>query len=194
MAASESVQNAAIAERLQAKDTALRALTKRWLSFANSIENSTVEECESIYNTLSFEIANYEFAVGKASSLIDTNVRQVEEYDRMQQSVETEMASTRADIERLTKVLEQERTIRNQKEQYSALARRIHQYPSRDETQAEITRLEGEISQLEQESGAVASALELRAKRFAGFMHALHDMQLLLESEQPSEATPMETS
>lgn len=92
--------------------------------------------------------------------------------------------STRADIERLTKVLEQERTIRNQKEQYSALARRIHQYPSRDETQAEITRLEADIAQLEGESGAVASALELRSKRFAGFMHALHDMQLLLQSEQ----------
>ena len=98
-------------------------------------------------------------------------------------------ATTRDDIDRLTKVLEQERTIRNQKEQYSALARRIHQYPSRDETQAEITRLEGEISQLEQESGAVASALELRAKRFAGFMHALHDMQQMLATD--TEATPM---
>jgi hypothetical protein len=86
--------------------------------------------------------------------------------------------STRADIERLTNVLEDERRIRNQKEQYSALAKRIHQYPSREETQAEITRLEAEITQLEQESGAVASALELRSKRFAGFMHALHDMQV----------------
>ena len=87
-------------------------------------------------------------------------------------------------------MLEQERTIRNQKEQYSALARRIHQYPSREETQAEITRLEGEIQQLEQESGAVASALELRSKRFAGFMHALHDMQLLLESEAAQARAP----
>ena len=58
-------------------------------------------------------------------------------------------ATTRDDIDRLTKVLEQERTIRNQKEQYSALARRIHQFPSRDETQAEITRLEAEIAKAE---------------------------------------------
>ena len=100
--------------------------------------------------------------------------------------------STRADIERLTKVLEEERTIRNQKEQYSALARRIHQYPSREETQAEITRLEAEIQQLEQEHSEVEKALDLRSKRFAGFMHALHDMQLLLETEQ-SEAVPMES-
>jgi THO complex subunit 7 len=85
-------------------------------------------------------------------------------------------------------VLEQERTIRQQKEQYSALARRIHTYPTRSETQSEIERLEAEIATLKGESDTVASALELRSKRFAGFMHALHDMQLLLESEQ---AAPM---
>ena len=65
-------------------------------------------------------------------------------------------------------MLEQERTIRNQKEQYSALARRIHAYPSRSDTEAEIMRLREEIAELEKESDAVGSALELRSKRFAG--------------------------
>ena len=190
--ATEAAQGEAIAQRLQAKETALRNVTKKWLSFSNAIENSSLDECEALHKALLFDLAQYEFSVGKVSALVDTNVRQVAEYDRTQQSVEAEMTTTKADIERLTKVLEQERTIRNQKEQYSALARRIHQYPSRDETQAEIGRLEAEIQELERESGAVASALELRSKRFAGFMHALHDMQqLLLESEQ-GEATPMD--
>ena len=192
--ATEAAQGEAIAQRLQAKETALRNVTKKWLSFSNAIENSSLDECEALHKALLFDLAQYEFSVGKVSALVDTNVRQVAEYDRTQQSVEAEMTTTKADIERLTKVLDQERTIRNQKEQYSALARRIHQYPSRDETQAEITRLEAEIGQLETESGAVASALELRSKRFAGFMHALHDMQCLLEAEQSAEATPMETS
>ena len=189
---SMQVRTVAIAQRLQAKETALRNVTKKWLSFSNAIENSSLDECEALHKALLFDLAQYEFSVGKVSALVDTNVRQVAEYDRTQQSVEAEMTTTKADIERLTKVLDQERTIRNQKEQYSALARRIHQYPSRDETQAEIGRLEAEIQELERESGAVASALELRSKRFAGFMHALHDMQqLLLESEQ-GEATPMD--
>ena len=190
--ATEAAQGEAIAQRLQAKETALRNVTKKWLSFSNAIENSSLDECEALHKALLFDLAQYEFSVGKVSALVDTNVRQVAEYDRTQQSVEAEMTTTKADIERLTKVLDQERTIRNQKEQYSALARRIHQYPSRNETQAEIARLEAEIQELERESGAVASALELRSKRFAGFMHALHDMQqLLLESEQ-GEATPMD--
>jgi len=176
--------------RLQSKETALRALTKKYLAFANALESSSVEECEALHQALTLELAQYEFTVGRANVLIDTNVRQVSEYDVMQQNVEAEMSSTRADIERLTTVLEQERTTRRQKEQYAALARRIHAYPSRSDTQAEIERLNSEIASLKKESDSVSNALELRSKRFAGFMHALHDMQTLLASEAP-EATPM---
>ena len=97
-------------------------------------------------------------------------------------------SSTRADIERLGKTLEEERRIRQQKEQYSTLARRIHSYPARSETQGEIERLNKEIAGLKKDGDEVAAAIELRSKRFAGFMHALHDMQLLLQTESTSTA------
>ena len=84
-------EEAALKLRLQAKEVALRGLTKKYLAFANAIENSTVEECESNYQALTLEIAAYEFAVGKASALVDTNVQQVAEYDTMQQDVEATM-------------------------------------------------------------------------------------------------------
>lgn len=84
-------------------------------------------------------------------------------------------------------MLEQARTQRQQKEQYSALARRIHAYPSRADTQDEITRLNEEITGLKRQSDEVAGALEQRAKKFAAFTHALHDIQMLLAE---SEAAP----
>lgn len=84
-------------------------------------------------------------------------------------------------------MLEQARTQRQQKEQYSALARRIHAYPSRADTQDEITRLNEEITGLKRQSSEVGDALEQRAKKFAAFTHALHDIQMLLAE---SEATP----
>ena len=37
---------------------------------------------------------------------------------------------------------------------------------------------------LQQQSDEATSALELRSKRFAGFMHALHDISLLLEQQE----------
>lgn len=92
--------------------------------------------------------------------------------------------STREDIERLAAQLEEERTIRQQKEQYAALSKRINQLPPRDQTQREIVALEAEVATLKEEGEAVASRLELRSKRFAGFMHALHDLQLQIDEEQ----------
>ena len=68
-------------------------LTKNYLAFANAIENSSVEECEPLYQRLLLEIAQFEFQTGKASALVDTNLRQVEEYDSMQQRVEAEMCA-----------------------------------------------------------------------------------------------------
>ena len=106
-------------------------------------------------------------------------------------------ATTRADIERLTTKLEQERTIRNQKEQYAALARRIKQYPPREQTRQEIEALEGEIAALEEDGKGIASKLELRSKQFAAFMHSVHDLQLSLseeESLQQTKAGAMDTS
>ena len=73
--------------RLQAKEIGLRSLTKRFLAFANSIENSSVEESDASYQSLLQEIATYEFAVSKAKALVETNVRQVEEYDAVQKDM-----------------------------------------------------------------------------------------------------------
>ena len=77
--------------RLQAKDAALSKVAKRYLAFAGVVEASSAEECETSYQALLLEISAYEFAVSKASALVDTNIRQVSEYDAMQQSVEEEM-------------------------------------------------------------------------------------------------------
>ena len=41
--------------------------------------------------------------------------------------------------------LQEERKVRQQKEQYAALARQINQYPPREETQAEIQALSAEL-------------------------------------------------
>jgi len=90
---------------------------------------------------------------------------------------------THGDIERLAVQLEEERTLRHQKEQYAALSRRINQLPAREQTQSEIVGLNAEVAQLKEEGEAVAARLELRSKRFAGFMHALHDLQLAEEQQ-----------
>jgi len=169
-------------QRLLAKETSLRNLSKKYLAFASAIEKGSVEECQELYQGLLKELASYEFGMGKARSLINTNIQQVADYDQMHRSIEAEMETTREDIKRLAVQLQEERTIREQKEQYAVLSRRINQYPPREQTQKELVELDSELDALGQEGEAVAAKLELRAKRFAGFMHSLHDLQADLQN------------
>uniref|UniRef100_A0A7S4IFF2 THO complex subunit 7 homolog n=1 Tax=Prymnesium polylepis TaxID=72548 RepID=A0A7S4IFF2_9EUKA len=188
MSADEEV----LRQRLLAKENNLRNLTKRYLGFVNSIESSSTEDAQQVYQTLLKELSAYEFSVSKAGSLVDTNLRQIAEYDGMQQRIDAEMASTRADIDRLEVQLREERVLRQQKEQYAVLARRINAYPARDQTQAEIGALNAEIGALKREGDVLGERVEQRSKRFAGFMHSLHDLQLQLAEETAAGGTANE--
>ncbi|KAL3895562.1 MAG: hypothetical protein SGPRY_013482, partial [Prymnesium sp.] len=240
-----SAEEEVLRQRLLAKETSLRQLTRHYLSFVESVESSTAEQVAAAHANLLKEITAYEFSVSKAGMLVDTNLRQICEYDEMQQKIDAEipvffhasaihssayatlvlsiythplscattvftispvltsfllcarhmpdirrrpdaticaivcaMASTHSDIESLSGRLQEERLLRQQREQYAVLARRINAYPSREQTQAEIAGLNAEIDGLEQERDSIASKLEQRSKRFAGFLHSLHDLQM----------------
>lgn len=144
-ALSREAEEEILRQRLLAKETSLRNLTKRYLSFAAAIESSTTEECEKLYQGLLKELAAYEFGMAKAKNLVAVNVQQVASYESMEGEIGAEMARTAAEIESLSRQLEEERTLRQQKEQYAALARRIQQLPPRAATEREIASLNVEL-------------------------------------------------
>mmetsp|Transcript_28726 Transcript_28726/g.60391 ORF Transcript_28726/g.60391 Transcript_28726/m.60391 type:complete len:187 (-) Transcript_28726:630-1190(-) len=186
MAAEESV----VRQRLLAKEAPLRSLSKKFLAFATAIESGTLEKCEEIQQELLKELAAYEFGMQKARCLIDTNRQQVDEYGEMHRGIEKEMQTMQQDIEQLAVQLKEERRLREQKEQYAALSRRIQQYPSRSQTERNLALLEEQIALLNEEDAAIAAKLEQRSKCFAGFMHALQDLQVQL-AEDASDAMQM---
>ena len=53
-------------------------------------------------------------------------------------------------------------------------------------SQAEIADLNAEIAGLKRDGDEIADKLEQRSKRFAGFMHSLHDLQMQLAEEAAS--------
>jgi len=93
--AAASDEQEVLKARLLAKEASLRDLTKRYLQFVNGVEGKSAEECGVLYQGLLKEIARYEFAVSKARSLIETNTRQVADYDQMRQVSEPPHARAR---------------------------------------------------------------------------------------------------
>jgi len=106
----------------------------------------------------------------------------------MEGEIGAEMSRTSEEISALSKKLEEERTLRQQKEQYAALARRINQLPPRAATQQEIGALSSELETLRREGEELSATMAERTRLFGGFMHALHDLQLHLGGEGGGEA------
>lgn len=81
MAVSEEPE--VLRQRLLAKESTLRNLSKKFLSFTASLESSTPEEASTKHTALLKEIAAYEFGVSKAHALIHTNTQQIDAYGHM---------------------------------------------------------------------------------------------------------------
>jgi THO complex subunit 7 len=62
------------------------------------------------------------------------------------------------------------------------------QVPSRSNTTARLASLEAEIAELETESEATASKLDLRKKQFALLLHLVNELQGELAEEAATEA------
>ena len=62
------------------------------------------------------------------------------------------------------------------------------QFPSRSDTTARLASLEAEIAELETESEATASKLDLRKKQFALLLHLVNELQGELAEEAAVEA------
>lgn len=88
-----SAEEEVLRQRLLAKETSLRQLTRHYLSFVESVESSTAEQVAAAHANLLKEITAYEFSVSKAGMLVDTNLRQICEYDEMQQKIDAEMSA-----------------------------------------------------------------------------------------------------
>mmetsp|Transcript_148 Transcript_148/g.369 ORF Transcript_148/g.369 Transcript_148/m.369 type:complete len:223 (-) Transcript_148:10-678(-) len=159
-------------QRLLAKETSLRNLTKRYLAFAAAVETAPVEECEKMYQGLLRELAAYEFGMAKARTMITVNVQQVASYEAMEGEIGAEMSRTSEEISALSKKLEEERTLRQQKEQYAALARRINQLPPRAATQQEIGALSSELETLRREGEELSATMADRAHAALWGLHA----------------------
>ena len=193
LVAKREAEEEVLRQRLLAKETSLRNLTKRYLSFAAAVESATPAECEKLHQGLLKELAAYEFGMAKARTLVSVNVQQVALYESMEGEIGAEMARTSAEIESLTRQLAEERTLRQQKEQYAALSRRIQLLPPRAATEREIASLNSELASLNEEGEGLSATLTERSRLFSGFMHSIHDLQVHLGGQDagaPAAAAP----
>jgi len=182
-----------ISNRLQAREQQLKAVAKSFAQLTAGLDKMTADEVERSVGSLRKALAQYEFAVGKAATMVGTSVAQAAEYDETCRSIDAEMQRVQADINELRASLVDARAQRAHKEQCAALERVINELPSRAEMSREIANLEGELGVLTREGDELSRQLDVRRLQFGTLLHALHGLQhrLTSEAEQADEPEPM---
>jgi THO complex subunit 7 len=103
-------------------------------------------------------------------------------------SAETSIESTKREIEELKVQLEQERVVRQHKEEYEAIARLINELPARQDTENAIAALEGDLSELERDENSLQQKMDLRTKQFHLLLHTVQDLQQMIAAEEAEES------
>ena len=173
-------------------DPPVKKLTKKYVAYVNALAeddaNGDGADAERAREAWLKEIALYEFNMGRYRAVASANAREMEQYASASAAVDGEVRGTKDEIAELKTDLDGARLDRQHKEEYEALRRLCTQFPSRSDTTARLASLEAEIAELETESEATASKLDLRKKQFALLLHLVNELQGELAEEAAEEA------
>uniref|UniRef100_A0A5B7AH64 Putative THO complex subunit 7A isoform X2 n=1 Tax=Davidia involucrata TaxID=16924 RepID=A0A5B7AH64_DAVIN len=166
----------------------LKKLQKKFTSFTLEIEKDAdnFSDCERLAKTFLQELTTFELPLLKSKAVIDSNLREKENFNELKDEINRKILQAQVDIEDLKKQLEESKIERQHKEECEAIRRLIAMQPPRSETQKVITELEKEIAMLEAENTAGSRTLELRKKQFALLLHVVDELQNTIEEEQRS--------
>ena len=90
------------------------------------------------------------------------------------------LEQTKQQITQLKLDLQREQVIRQNKEEYAALAKLINAYPARKSTEAQLSSLQSEVQELTQVAEQTEAKLDLTSRRFGLFFHATQQLQVTL--------------
>jgi len=175
-----------IRQRLIAKEPTLKLkkITQKFLNFASS---QSSDECTKIYHELLGMLLQFQFNVSKDQIVANTSEREIDYYDKLYQERTRDIERVKTEIAQLKIELDKEKQIRKNKEEYESLAKIINDYPTRSETEKEISELKRGLEALEDESSSLNTKIELRSKQFQLFLHAVQELQTELQEEQEAE-------
>ncbi len=106
-----------------------------------------------------------------------TASRELAAYESNQRETESKITSVQAELISLKQTLALERVERAHREEYDAIAKSIHAFPTRQHTQKQIAAVQSEVNALEVESANTGRETNLKRKQFSSFVHALNDLK-----------------
>eukprot|EP00658_Telonema_sp_P-2_P084968 TRINITY_DN9572_c0_g2_i2.p1 TRINITY_DN9572_c0_g2~~TRINITY_DN9572_c0_g2_i2.p1 ORF type:complete len:212 (+),score=78.94 TRINITY_DN9572_c0_g2_i2:176-811(+) len=179
-------------QRLLTKEVHFKKCFRRYVSLRAAVDAKDAQQCKDTCHELRKELEFWDLSVGKAAIVAECNSKEVAEYSTLLGQIEKSIEDAKGEIGQLKEQLATEKRIRQNKEEYENIARLIHEFPARAETEKELSSLNEEISRLGEEQDALSSKMDMRSKQFYLLLHTVQDLQNSLEAEEEQERVAME--
>lgn len=163
-----------IERRFVTKDVALVKVLNSFKVLANA---TTKELTDVRLNEFIKDITFWEYSLKNLRLTHHTKQREIANYDALKEQTEQDLLTAAASIAELKEVLEKEKKIRQQKEQYDLLGVEIGQLSSRADTNQQINDLRIEMEQLRGEEAAIQRELQDKSRQFGLLFHSLALLQ-----------------
>ncbi|CAH2312989.1 THO complex subunit 7 [Pelobates cultripes] len=156
-------------------------MVKSFIKWCNS---SAQEEGYTQYQRMLSTLSQCEFSMGKTLLVHDMNLREMENYEKIYNDIESSIAAAHEKIAECKKQILQAKRIRKNRQEYDALAKVIQHHPDRHATLKQLDTLGEELQQLSQTKQNVEDKLELRRKQFHVLLNTIHELQQTLENDE----------
>uniref|UniRef100_A0A1A9WPC0 Protein FMC1 homolog n=1 Tax=Glossina brevipalpis TaxID=37001 RepID=A0A1A9WPC0_9MUSC len=167
-------------------DRRLNMLLKQFLKWMYS-KNDSTENNQIIYDRLMAQLAQCQFAAAKTERTSLMINEELENYQKLSQTIEKNIYSAKQEIEESKKELITAKQIRKNKMEYDQLAKVIKQQPDRKETQKQIEILQKELTELTEKKLKLERKFEKRQKDFTVLMYAIRELETQLADDSSSE-------
>ncbi|KAL9874962.1 THO complex subunit 7 isoform 1-T1 [Glossina fuscipes fuscipes] len=167
-------------------DRRLNMLLKQFLKWMYS-KSDSAENNQIIYDRLMAQLAQCQFASAKTERTGLMINEELENYQKLSQTIEKNIYSAKHEIEESKKELIIAKQIRKNKMEYDQLAKVIKQQPDRKETEKQIEVLQKELTELTEKKLKLERKFEKRQKDFSVLMYAIRELETQLADDSSSE-------
>ncbi|KAF9408425.1 hypothetical protein BGZ94_002314, partial [Podila epigama] len=174
--------------RLSVNERPVKRLIAKLLKWSESLIQGKDEEVESGMKLLLQDVAQLQLLLTKSKLVYDMTERERISYDQERQTIESKVASSQEELERLERELMEAKKIRANKIEYDELAVQVLQYPSRAASQSNIETLQNEIQELEMMGQAQIEKMAQRREQFFTALASLRSIQESISEDSREEA------
>lgn len=185
-----SITDETLRLRNAVKESAYKRLVTAFVAHAGvqSKASASDAEREQADAELQQALEAQQLVLAKQATLCGTYSRDAAAASARQAELEEETRETQLAIRALVARLEDERVVRNNKEEYAALAKLILTLPPRADVAAHVRELEAQRDALVAHGRALEQRRLLRERQFSVLLHAVADLQAQLDEETAATA------